>query len=642
MLRLGCKRILTLVFRRQTDVVRWSSSSVSSPHPNSPLDLDPAFQALLRDVEISLRNKVKGDISGTHAPRELEVFPHDPDAPADYLTSAELDAQDEGIGHRERRKSPAALFGSQRIGAVVIPHELQTTIGRMVTESDKPTLHQDAKRLFFDDSGSLPEWDSTYDVRYKSSKEAGTHALRDATAFATVALPSHYSAIYAVLDHVKQRLGPEWQVRRVIDWGAATGSGLWASGHAFQKDVLDRHPSDMTDIQISRSSLDSYVGIDKREGLVRIGKRLIRDVPLGQVDVSWQKSFHEDNVVDRADGARVLAISSFLLSSLPTSIERKALVKEMWNSGAEVMILIDHDFECVAEARERFLKLGRKELEDPWASPFALLGSHVVAPCPHDGACPLYQPGHSKLVCSFSQRLQRPEFVRKTKHSGTGHENMDYSYVVIRRGPRPAPATTKVGRVGDVGRREMLKEAEVSSPMTQLSLDRGQSESTEVVEHGDELAAAVTVAQDVGDGEGSLMTSELNAALRHEAYSWPRLVFPPLKRSGHIILDSCTAEGQIMRMTIPKSQGKQPFYDARKSDWGDLFPHEPKNKPQVRYQPLHPGHTPSQGQDIGKRKRRDRGGKASYAELSAELRQRRREERRARRLADEYAAQVAG
>lgn len=37
-----------------------------------------------------------------------------------------------------------------------------------------------------------------------------------------------------------------------------------------------------------------------------------------------------------------------------------------------------------------------------------------------------------------------------------------------------------------------------------------------------------------------------------------------------------------MRLTIPKSQGKQPYYDARKSSWGDLFPHPPKNAPQER------------------------------------------------------------
>ena len=35
--------------------------------------------------------------------------------------------------------------------------------------------------------------------------------------------------------------------------------------------------------------------------------------------------------------------------------------------------------------------------------------------------------------------------------------------------------------------------------------------------------------------------------------------------------------GELERHTIPKSQGRQPYYDARKARWGDTFPHAPKN-----------------------------------------------------------------
>jgi ribosomal protein RSM22 (predicted rRNA methylase) len=66
-----------------------------------------------------------------------------------------------------------------------------------------------------------------------------------------------------------------------------------------------------------------------------------------------------------------------------------------------------------------------------------------------------------------------------------------------------------------------------------------------------------------------------------EAYHWPRLISPPLKRGGHVILDVCSSSGYIERMTVPKSQGKIPYRDARKSHWGDLFPHPPK-KPAKR------------------------------------------------------------
>ncbi|KAG9122277.1 37S ribosomal protein S22 [Ceratobasidium sp. 392] len=72
------------------------------------------------------------------------------------------------------------------------------------------------------------------------------------------------------------------------------------------------------------------------------------------------------------------------------------------------------------------------------------------------------------------------------------------------------------------------------------------------------------------------------SAMRSAIGTWPRIVYPPMKRSGHVILDTCTREGSIARITIPKSQGKQAYYDARKANWGDAFPHAPRIVPKVR------------------------------------------------------------
>lgn len=113
-----------------------------------------------------------------------------------------------------------------------------------------------------------------------------------------------------------------------------------------------------------------------------------------------------------------------------------------------------------------------------------------------------------KFWCHFSQRVQRPAFLMKTKHSKQNAEDSKYSYVVIRRGQRPT------------------------------------SDST----------------------------------METQSYEWPRIISPPLKKNGHVVLDVCSKEGEIQRMTIPKSQGKIPYRDARKSAWGDLFPHNSKNK----------------------------------------------------------------
>ena len=275
-----------------------------------------------------------------------------------------------------------------------------------------------------------------------------------------------------------------------------------------------------------------------------------------------------------------------------------------------------------------------------------------VNQCPHDRPCPLQHSGPSGLVCGFSQRLQRPTFVRLTKHAKQGHEDIGYSYVVVRRGPRPDStilgATGRpVGRVGGVEReaieranagtgvlRELQRAHEhrhdrtsvdPQSPSFSVSAVRSTSAharsppSTDVNSvSADQAQARVPADDGVGAGavdglgrvasvdaasfmsphvdspdeamvraqarvpsspaspstppasvgvlastsefprragypgteprpdsalEESESPSDIEEALRSEAYGWPRLVFPPLKKSGHIIIDACTREG---------------------------------------------------------------------------------------------------
>lgn len=108
--------------------------------------------------------------------------------------------------------------------------------------SDKSLLRVDAKRLFLHEGSNTSKWDASYDVKYKSGKQAYRHGERDGTAFASIALPSHYAAIVAVLDHVKQRLGPNWVARHIIDWGSGTGSGLWSVESDMKCGLLNHIP----------------------------------------------------------------------------------------------------------------------------------------------------------------------------------------------------------------------------------------------------------------------------------------------------------------------------------------------------------------------------------------------------------------
>lgn len=135
MLRVPRIALRTVLRRQPLDASGFASSSVvHAASPNPRLNLDPSLQALLQDVDISLKNhKVKP----RPPPRELEAFPITLDESLVVDESVELE-EEEYLDHRKERKSPAARFGSQQIGTIIVPSELQKSIGiviggRMIT-----------------------------------------------------------------------------------------------------------------------------------------------------------------------------------------------------------------------------------------------------------------------------------------------------------------------------------------------------------------------------------------------------------------------------------------------------------------------------------------------------------------------------
>jgi ribosomal protein RSM22 (predicted rRNA methylase) len=150
-------------------------------------------------------------------------------------------------------------------------------------------------------------------------------------------------------------------------------------------------------------------------------------------------------------------------------------------------------------------------------------------------------------MCSFRQKLQRPEFLRKTKHSGKGEEDTGYTYLVMKRGDRPgvsvglteAQVDQSVGRVGAVGREEVeRRQARLEGKSELREVEGGEFEMVSLGVAGSALGAESSV-------NSGLQEGDIARLLRDEAYSWPRLVAPPLKRSGHVVMDTCTASGEL-------------------------------------------------------------------------------------------------
>lgn len=251
-----------------------------------------------------------------------------------------------------------------------------------------------------------------------------------------------------------------------------------------------------------------------------------------------------------------IAMATFALSVLPTARGRVDLLQHLLDTGAEHIVLVD----LAGDAGWNAMKQARK-----WLLSRSTEGSplHIAAPCPHDGVCPRFD---MLEACGFSQRVQRPRFTRKTKHAKRGEEDVSYSYLIVSRGPRPTVSSEfeGVGRWGAVGREAAARAHAKASGRTELREVEGGEGELEVVE-----IAPPDLAPPAAEDEHP----ETEAALKAQAYGWPRLVAPPLKRSGFVVMDTCTADEKLVRFTVAKSLGKQSYYDARKSGWGDLWPH---------------------------------------------------------------------
>lgn len=207
----------------------------------------------------------------------------------------------------------------------------------------------------------------------------------------------------------------------------------------------------------------------------------------------------------------------------------------------------------------------------------------IIVQCPHDGPCPialLTKSSSTAEICSFSQRLERPEFLRKTKHASRGHEFIEYSYVVIRRGSRPSPPSDTV-----------LWDPIPISPRKERKMKRGGilqelgSSSTAILPPGSAATNGPVLSAEQAVDQPEQITLEfrehqetsadVRRRLRHwvsdappharediraESYYWPRILQSPLKRSGHVILETCTKEGEhILRPHVATNSSTSPM-----------------------------------------------------------------------------------
>lgn len=260
-----------------------------------------------------------------------------------------------------------------------------------------------------------------------------------------------------------------------------------------------------------------------------------------------------------------VVVSSYALLEIPDEATARnqqrqvdVTIRQLWDKVAlgGILVLAEPGTPkgslLVRRARAMILDVARRDMEQR-ARRLGIepseedVDAYVVAPCQHDGACPVKESNREdgfSTWCHFPQRSMRSEYMREMKHGLKTYQDEKFSYVVVRKSSR-ASARADASRAAREARRERTKKP--------------------------------SAATDDDDDDDEAFHREL---ARDSMQRWGRVIRHPIRRKGHVVFELCAPTGELERVTVAKSHGREIGRDgykfARKLHWGDLYPFERK------------------------------------------------------------------
>lgn len=216
----------------------------------------------------------------------------------------------------------------------------------------------------------------------------------DVAAYLAVRAPATYSATVAALGQVRLQR-PDWTPRSVLDIGAGPGVASWAAAVVWP-------------------GIERFTLVEAEPEMIAAGNALVGALPTrAMTQASWLLG---DASIDTETADLVLA--SYVLGEIADG-KRKAAVASSWSRCADTLVLVEPGtpagYARILEARTAAIAAG----------------GFVIAPCPHDDACPLAAADW----CHFATRLERSEAHRTVKQVTRGFEDEKFSYVALSRSP---------------------------------------------------------------------------------------------------------------------------------------------------------------------------------------------------------------
>ncbi len=250
--------------------------------------------------------------------------------------------------------------------------------------------------------GSIAVRSAAISRTYRDGGDSG--AIRDdadALAYALARMPATYAAVAACLNALTIARG-NFDPESLLDVGAGPGTATWAA--------LEACPS------LRRADL-----LDANAALRRLALALAADRMHGAA-LDYHRADARAGVAAMPEAD--LVIASYMIGEL-TEAAREAVATELWRKTRDTLLVVEPGtpagFARIVALRAQLIAQG----------------AHVIAPCPHEAACPLFPPDW----CHFAQRLARSRAHKQVKGVALPFEDEKFSYVALTReaaGPRPA------------------------------------------------------------------------------------------------------------------------------------------------------------------------------------------------------------
>lgn len=204
----------------------------------------------------------------------------------------------------------------------------------------------------------------------------------------------------------------------------------------------------------------------------------------------------------------------------------------------------------------------------------ATIGIHleILGPCTHHGQCPL-QLGPTARVrdksgvfgwCKFAQLVQRPRFSMELKKG----------VFLATKWSAEDSGRGESGR-GLAGKGRPFGRSYETSSFSYLMVKRTQPSATVAAENSAAIQNSTEETKKPMNFDSKDRNDKFDddtKALAADVNNTARIMRPPIKRDGHVLIEVCaSSSGKIEQWIVPKSYSKQAYYDARKASGGDIW-----------------------------------------------------------------------